>query len=109
MGGCERIAGTPIPFTYSVLLHRTVYIYCFLLPFGLVDSIGWMTPVMVVFVGYTFIALDALITELEEPFGEEPNDLALNTMSQNIETSLLEMIGQEPPVFPKRRKPFVAD
>ena len=109
VGGCERIAGTPIPYTYSVLLHRTVYIYCFLLPFGLVDSIGWMTPVMVVFVGYTFIALDALITELEEPFGEEPNDLALNTISQTVETSLLEMIGQEAPVFPKSKKPFLAD
>lgn len=109
VGGCERIASTPIPYTYNVLLHRTVYIYCFLLPFGLVDSIGWMTPLIVVFVGYTFIALDAIVTEIEEPFGEDPNDLALNTISQTIETSLLEMIGQEAPAFPKSRKPFLAD
>ncbi len=109
VGGCERIASTPIPYTYSVLLHRTVYIYCFLLPFGLVDSIGWMTPIMTVFVGYTFIALDAIVTEIEEPFGEEPNDLALNTISQTVETSLLEMIGQPAPVFPTSKKPFLAD
>jgi len=109
VGGCERIASTPIPYTYSVLLHRTVYIYCFLLPFGLVDSIGWMTPIMTVFVGYTFIALDAIVAEIEEPFGEEPNDLALNTISQTVETSLLEMIGQEAPVFPKSKKSFLAD
>jgi putative membrane protein len=109
VGGCERIASTPIPYTYSVLLHRTVYMYCFLLPFGLVDSIGWMTPIMTVFVGYTFIALDAIVTEIEEPFGEEPNDLALNTISQTIETSLLEIIGQDAPVFPKRKKPYFAD
>ena len=31
VGGCERIANTPIPFPYHVLLHRTVYIYCLLL------------------------------------------------------------------------------
>lgn len=109
VGGCERIANTPIPYTYSVLLHRTVYLYCFFLPFGLVDSIGWMTPIMVVFVGYTFIALDAIVSEIEEPFGEEPNDLALNTISQTIETSLLEMIGQEAPVFPKPLRPHIAD
>ncbi|PIQ19802.1 MAG: hypothetical protein COW65_18685 [Cytophagales bacterium CG18_big_fil_WC_8_21_14_2_50_42_9] len=109
VGGCERIASTLIPFTYSVLLHRTVYVYCFLLPFGLVDTIGWMTPLIVVFIGYTFIALDTLVTEIEEPFGEEPNDLALNTISQTIETSLLEIIGQEAPVFPKRKKSFIAD
>ncbi|QNF33927.1 hypothetical protein HUW51_14785 [Adhaeribacter swui] len=109
VGGCERIAGTPIPYTYSVLLHRTVYIYCFLLPFGLVDSIGWMTPIMTVFVGYTFIALDAIVTEIEEPFGLEPNDLPLNSICQTIETSLLEMIDQEAPAFPPRRKPYWAD
>lgn len=44
IGGCERIASTPIPYTYKVLLHRTVYVYCFLLPFGFVDSLGWMMP-----------------------------------------------------------------
>ena len=53
-GGCERIAYTPLPFTYSVILHRTVYLYCFMLPFGLLDAIGFMTPVMVAFVAYTF-------------------------------------------------------
>ncbi|ANE51792.1 bestrophin family protein [Flavisolibacter tropicus] len=95
VGGCERIASNPVPFTYSVLLHRTVYLYCFLLPFGLVDSIGWMTPVMVVFTGYTFMALDAIANEIEEPFGNQPNDLALNAMSHMIETTLLEM-AQEP-------------
>jgi putative membrane protein len=37
---CERIHGTPIPFSYTLLLHRTAYLYCWLLPFGLVDAIG---------------------------------------------------------------------
>ena len=34
IGGCERLANTPIPFTYSVIVHRTIYLYCLLLPFG---------------------------------------------------------------------------
>jgi putative membrane protein len=57
LGGCERLVSTPIPYSYRVLLHRTVYIYCFLLPFGLVDSLGWFTPLIVVFVAYTFVHL----------------------------------------------------
>jgi ion channel-forming bestrophin family protein len=108
VGGCERIASTPIPFPYNVLLHRTVYIYCFLLPFGLMDSIGWMTPLIVVFIGYTFIALDAIVNEIEEPFGEAPNDLPLTTICHTIETSLLEMLGQTAPAFPKNKKSHVA-
>lgn len=98
LGGCERIAGTPLPFTYSVILHRTVYFYCFLLPFGLVDSIGVMTPLVVAFISYTFFALEALSDELESPFGKRANHLALDAMSQSIEATLRETLGETPAV-----------
>lgn len=100
LGGCERIASTPIPFTYAVLIHRTIYIYCLLLPFGLVDAIGAMTPVIVAFIAYTFFALEALAAELEEPFGTAPNDLALSAMSDMIEATLREMLGESLPPHP---------
>lgn len=99
VGGCERIASTPIPYTYRILLHRTVYLYCFMLPFGFVDTLAWMTPFIVVFIAYTFVALEAIADEIEEPFGIEPNDLALNAMSKMIETTLLEMA--EKPLPPR--------
>lgn len=91
VGGCERIASTPIPYTYSVLLHRTVYIYCFLLSFGFVETMGWVMPFIIVFIAYTFVALEAIADELENPFGLQPNDLALDTMAQMIENTLLEL------------------
>lgn len=99
VGGCERIASTPIPYTYSVLLHRTVYLYCFMLPFGFVESLGWITPFIIVFVAYTFTALEAIADELEDPFGTQPNDLALDTMSTMIESTLAELDG-----YPIERK-----
>jgi len=85
---CERIKNTPVPFSYTLLLHRTAYLYCFLLPFGLVDSIGFMTPFVVAIVAYTFFGLDALGDELEEPFGTEANDLPLDAMCRAIEIDL---------------------
>lgn len=91
IGGCERIASTPIPYTYSVLLHRTVYIYCFLLPLGFGESMLWTLPFVIVFIAYTFVALEAIADELEDPFGVEPNDLALDSMSVMIENTLLEL------------------
>lgn len=96
-GGCERISHTPIPFPYGVLVHRTVYLYCFLLPFGLVDTIGAATPLVSVFVAYTLFALEAIAQEISEPFGLEPNCLALNAMTRNIERSLLEQCGKRLP------------
>lgn len=97
VGGCERIASTPIPYPYAVLLHRTIYIYCFLLPFGLVHAIGAATPVMAVFVAYTLFALEAIAQEIGEPFGSAPNSLALEAMCRTIERSLLELCGEPLP------------
>jgi putative membrane protein len=85
---CERIKNTPVPFSYTLLLHRTAYLYCFLLPFGLVDSIGFMTPFVVAIVAYTFFGLDALGDEIEEPFGMESNDLPLDAICRTIEIDL---------------------
>ncbi|MDB5990810.1 MAG: hypothetical protein JWQ10_2213 [Herbaspirillum sp.] len=94
---CERITNTPIPFVYGVLLHRTVYAYCLLLPFGLVDTIGIITPLISVFVAYTLIALEAIASEISEPFGTEPNNLALDALARTIERSILELNGQAMP------------
>lgn len=93
VGGCERISSTPFPYTYRILLHRTVYVYCFLLPFGLVDSLQWLTPFIVTFVAYTFVAFEAIADEIEDPFGVEPNDLALNSLSEMIESTIFELAG----------------
>ncbi|HBG04349.1 MAG: bestrophin [Geobacteraceae bacterium GWC2_58_44] len=101
--GCERIKNTPIPFTYNLLLHRTAYLYCFLLPFGLVDSLGFMTPFVVGIVSFTFFGLDALGDEIEEPFGVLPNDLALSSMCRTIERDLraaLEEVHLPEPLLP---------
>ena len=107
LGGCERIAGTPIPFTYAVIIHRTIYLYCLLLPFGLVDAIGATTPVIVAFIAYTFFALEALGAEIEEPFGLQPNDLALDAMSTMIEGTLREMAGLPPLPAAPGADPFI--
>lgn len=93
LGGCERIGGTPIPYTYRVLLNRTVTIYSFLLPVGLVSSIGWLTPPIAVFIAYTYLALETIGEELEEPFGREGNDLPLAALCHTIESSVREMQG----------------
>lgn len=85
---CERIKGTPVPFGYLLLLHRTAYLFCFLLPFGFADVLGWATPIAAGLVAYTFFGLDALGSELEEPFGTLPNDLPIAALATQIEIGL---------------------
>jgi ion channel-forming bestrophin family protein len=109
IGGCERIVSTPLPFAYTVMIHRTVYFFCALLPFGLVDSIGALTPIFAVFVAYAFMAHEAIAAQLEDPFGIEDNDLALNMMSTGIEVALHDLLG-EPTSLPVRTpEQFIVD
>jgi ion channel-forming bestrophin family protein len=103
-GACERIKSTPMPFSYTVLMHRIVGVYCTLLPFGLMDSVRWATPVVVLAITYCFFGLDAIGDELEQPFGLDTNDLPLKAISRNIERNLRKRIKEElpPPIKPKR-------
>ncbi|MBZ4422667.1 bestrophin family protein [Myxococcus sp. RHSTA-1-4] len=103
---CERIRLTPLPFTYTVLLHRTAYLFCLLLPFGLAESLGWFTPVLTAMIAYTFFGLDWLGDELEEPFGDAPNDLPLFALARTAEINLLEALG-EPQPEPLRPRDFI--
>ena len=106
-GGCERIANTPLPFTYTVILHRSAYLYCILLPFGLEETVGIMMPLVVAFVSYTFFTLEEFSHEIEEPFGMQGNDLPLDALVIGIESSLKEMLGEPLPAMPQPDRNFV--
>lgn len=92
-GGCDRILSTPLPFSYSVLLHRAVYTFCLILPFSLEASLGWWTPILVGLIAYMFLGLEELSAELEEPFGVQNNDLALDTIVRMLEHETFSSLG----------------
>ena len=94
-GGCERIKNTPIPWSYTVLMHSIVAIYCFALPFGLINTTKLATPLVVVLIAYAFLGLDAVGDELEEPFGTDYNDLPLTTLSRMVEVNLRQQLGEQ--------------
>lgn len=93
LAACERIYTTPLPFAYILLVHRTTYLFCFMLPFGLASSLGWATPLICGVIAYTFFGLDALSEEITDPFGVAPNNLPLTAISRTIEINLLEALG----------------
>ena len=60
-----------------------------LLPFALVHSLGYFSPLVVGLLAYSFFGLDALGNELEEPFGTQSNDLPLDALLRTIEIDIL--------------------
>jgi len=104
--GCERISNTPLPFAYTLLLQRSAFAFCLLLPFALVDSAGWGTVLFTVLIAYSFFGLDALSQELEDPFGAEANDLALDALCRVCEISVFEALGEPAPELPAPKDGF---
>ena len=102
-GGCERIKSTPIPFSYTALIHRIVAIYCFALPFGILNETKEFTPVVVAIIAYAFFALDAVGDEIEDPFGTDANDLPLDAITTMIEVNIRQRLCETD--LPPLRKP----
>lgn len=93
---CERIKATPLPFAYTLLIHRTVYLFCVLLPFALAPQLGWGTPVIVAFISYTFFGLDAIGDDLAEPFAPADNSLPVKALVRVVEREILSSLGVSP-------------
>ena len=94
---CERIASTPLPFTYTLLIHRTTYLYVLLAPWAMVGEMGWMTPVFCGILAYAFFGLDELACMLENPFSSSEMGLPLAAMCRNIEISGQAAMGGKVP------------
>ncbi|KZV95629.1 UPF0187-domain-containing protein [Exidia glandulosa HHB12029] len=82
--GLERIQTTPIPFSYSVHLWTITLLYLALLPFQLVDSLGWLNIAASALAAFAYCGLLKAGDEIEQPFGYDYNDLNLDHFTKHI-------------------------
>ncbi|MFN7934223.1 MAG: bestrophin family ion channel [Bryobacteraceae bacterium] len=97
LGGCERIRKTPLPFAYVVHLRRALVLYCFTLPFALVDTFGWTTVADTLLLSYVFFGIEEIGVEIEGPFGYDDNDLPLEQICDTIRHNVLALAGARLP------------
>ena len=92
-GGCERIKNTPIPYSYSAFIKKFIFIYVLTLPIGWVFSLGYFVVPIVPFILYVLASLELIAEEIENPFGMDANDLPVDTICNNIEKHVGEILG----------------
>ncbi|MBK9477526.1 MAG: hypothetical protein IPO70_05550 [Bacteroidetes bacterium] len=90
-GACERIKGTPIPYSYSTFIKRIIFLYSITLPLGLVADLKWATVPIAVFVFYTLASIELIAEEIEDPFGKDTNDLPTDDIAHRIKANLIEL------------------
>ncbi len=102
-GGTERIKNTPMPKQYDFFPMLFVQIYCLLLPVGMVENLGWFTPLGSTLVGFMFLALDKIGRDLENPFDNAVSDVPLTAITKAIEINLRQLLGEAE--LPEPEKP----
>jgi putative membrane protein len=96
LGACERILKTPMPLAYAIHLKQLLVLYCFLLPFQIVQSLGWWTGLISALVGFTVFGIEAIGLEIENPFGYDANDLPLDTICETMKRNIDDLITLTP-------------
>jgi putative membrane protein len=91
-GACERIKNTPIPYSYSAFIKKFIFFYTMTLPFGYSVSLGYLVAPVVVFIFYVLASLELIAEEIEDPFGNDENDLPTKKISENIKKHVEELI-----------------
>jgi putative membrane protein len=89
--GCERIVRTPIPFAYAQHIKLFVTLFCFTVPFAIVDAMKLYTPVAAAIFAFALFGIDEIGVEIEDPFGYDDNDLPIDRIAGTIQTSTTEV------------------
>lgn len=69
LGSMERIVQTPLPYVFCVHLKQVVSLYLFILPFTLVDAMGWKMVFIMFCISMTFMGVEGIAAMIEQPFG----------------------------------------
>ena len=98
LGSCERILRTPMPLAYAIHLKQLLLLYCFLLPFQIVQSLDWWTGLISALVSFTLLGIEAIGLEIENPFGYDENDLPLDAICTTMKRNIDDLISLTPTV-----------
>lgn len=91
-GACERIKKTPIPYSYSLFIKKFIFVYIVSIPFCFIHPFGYWTALFSVFVFYVLASLELIAEEIENPFGDDANDLPTAAIAHTVGTNVREIL-----------------
>ena len=86
--GVDRVLQTPLPIAYSIAISQITWVYVLMLPFQLWDDLRYITIPGTIFAAYIILGLSAIGREIENPFGNDVNDLPLELFCEELELDI---------------------
>jgi ion channel-forming bestrophin family protein len=106
-GKAERIKNTVFPYYYNYFTRVFLRLFLVILPFALVDEMGWESIPLSVAISFVFEILDKSGTITEEPFEGRAADTPMTALCRTIEIDLRQMLGENElpePIKPRMTK-----
>jgi len=99
-GACERIRSSPVPLSYRALLRHGTVLYLLSAPWFMSAEYGYWAIAIVCLMAYFLLGTELTAENVEQPFGDDADDLTLTTFCETIRKSCTEVLGVElPPVM----------
>ncbi|MEP2772598.1 MAG: bestrophin family protein [Fulvivirga sp.] len=92
LGGCERIKNTPIPYSYSMYIKKFIFTFTITLPFAFMTEFHYITVPIVLFVFFILVSVELIAEEIEDPFGNDTNDLPTDQLCEKIKKNVRELL-----------------
>jgi ion channel-forming bestrophin family protein len=100
-GAAERIKSFPFPRQYAFFSYVFVWLFIFLLPFGLLTEMAkiggwhvWFTIPFYTTIAWVFNTMEVVGDTSENPFENAINDVPMSAICRNIEIDLREMLAE---------------
>jgi len=107
----RNISHVPFPFPYAQILSVLLLVHMFIAPAAIscfVDSHGWSAVITFVSVLPVW-AINLIAGELEQPFGDDKNDLPLSKMHIEMNRGLLMLLDQRAQRVPRLKRKAARD
>lgn len=93
-GKCESIRLTRIASSYRVFVRQCIAVCLLSLPWGITAGFGWWTVPLTALTAYFMLGLEVVAEHVEEPFGDDEDDLDLDRLCTAVTDSVQETIAR---------------
>ncbi|KAF2815913.1 UPF0187-domain-containing protein [Mytilinidion resinicola] len=95
--GTDRVLNTPLPIAYSIAISQITWVYVCMLPFQLYKTLEWVTIPATIVAAYIILGIALIGNEIENPFGNDVNDLPLDTFCEELRQDVAVITSKAPP------------
>jgi putative membrane protein len=103
-GTMRLIKTTPMTKGYVTTLRSFLILWLGTLPMGVIGKFGWLATPVIAFIAFLFINVEKMAVEIEQPFGDDPNDLPQERYLMDLQEVLVEFLPSYEPEIEKDEK-----